>query len=83
MNKKITYRTLSTGNYLGRFGRYYIFIRKRKHYVLEGFEKFRQWYTAYIGINGEWLYAEGIFGSSLSNIKKAKNWVREKLDKIP
>jgi hypothetical protein len=65
---RITYRKLSTGNYTGRAGGFYFFIYKREH---------GNWYTARIGYKGEWLAAEGQFGSYLKTIKKAKGWVKE------
>ena len=79
---KVSYRKLNTGNYYGHYGKYYILIRKREHFKYEGFEKYVFWYTAYIGLNGEWIYAEGMFGSYLKTIKKAKSWVKEKLKSI-
>lgn len=62
---------------MGRCGKYYIFIRARKHYVREGFEKYMQWWTAHIWLNKGHVASEGIFGSSLRTIKKAKNWVKQ------
>jgi hypothetical protein len=76
---KITYRKTAKGNYVGRCGKYYIFMHIRKHYVIEGFQTYRQWYTVYIVANKELVASEGVFSSSLGNIKKAKKWVREKL----
>lgn len=77
MTNKITYWRLKNGNYRGRFGKYFIFIRARNHYNHQGFDKFYKWWTAIISLNGEALFGEGIFGSSLSTIKKAKDWVKQ------
>lgn len=74
---RITYRKLPTGNYIGRAGKFYFFIYKREHGKWDGFDKYVKWYTARIGVNGEWIAGEGIFGSYLKTIKKAKWWVRQ------
>lgn len=70
---KITYRKLPTGNYVGRYGRYYISIYKRERIGREG------WNIAMITLNKEYVSSEGFFGTSLSTIKKAKDWVKSKL----
>lgn len=80
--KPITYRRLKNGNYVGRKGKYHIGLRRRKHYVIEGFETFRSWWTAYITLNGKGVAAEGFFGSSLNTLVKAKKWVRDKFKEI-
>lgn len=75
----MTYRRLPTGNYIAYSGPYYVFLRRRKHYKREGFLVFGSWWTAYIGKGGEWLESEGVFGSSLNTLVKAKKWVKHKL----
>lgn len=62
-----------------KFGKYYAKIRLRKHYKKEGFDSFWQHYTVLIGRGGEWLWGEGIFGTSLRNLKAAKSWAKNKL----
>jgi hypothetical protein len=74
---RITYRKLSTGNYTGRAGGFYFFIYKREHGRWDGFDKYVKWYTVRIGYKGDWLAAEGQFGSYLKTIKKAKGWVKD------
>lgn len=72
MRTNITYRKLSTGNYLGRCGKYYLFIRRRPH---------GKW-NAIIGIGGEWLIGEGYHTTSLPTIPKAKAWIKTKLSTV-
>lgn len=74
---KVTYRKLKNGNYIGRCSKYYFFIYKREHGRWDGFDKYVKWYTARIGIGGEWITSEGQFGSYLNTIKKAKSWIKE------
>lgn len=70
--KSVNYRKLSTGNYLGRSGNYYVFIFRRPH---------GGWCVSLsLGkatINTHW--AEGYFAKSLPTISKAKQWVKEKI----
>lgn len=66
---KITYRKLTTGNYLGRAGKYYIFIYRRPH---------GKW-CCRIGDGKEWLWQEGYHGTFLTTIKKVKEWARDKI----
>lgn len=75
--KKITYRKVRRGRYFGRCGKLYIFIYMREHGHWDGFDKYCKWYTAIVGEAGEWLYAEGQFGSSLRTLNIAKEWVRK------
>lgn len=77
----VKYRKLSTGNYLGRSGKYYIFIYKREHGKWDGFDRYVKWYTARIGIGGEWVAWEGTFGSYLKTLGKAKWWVKNWISK--
>jgi len=76
---KVNYRKLKNGNYLGRYGKYYIYLKVKKHYVREGFKTFRSWWTAIITLNKEVVQSEGVLGSSLGTLKKAKKWVKGKL----
>lgn len=73
---------LKTGNWMGYSGKYYVFLRIRKHYVREGFDKFQSWWTALIGTNGWWKMAEGVFGSHLSTLPKAKKWAENKVKSL-
>lgn len=67
---KITYRKTSKGNYVGRCGRYYIFIYKRPH---------GKWCSS-IAIGNYPVFSEGYFTTYLNTVKKAKDWVKNKLN---
>lgn len=73
------WRRLNTGNWMGYSGKYYVFLRIRKHYVREGFDRFRSWWTGIIGTGGEWIASEGVFGSFLRTIPIAKRWAENKI----
>jgi hypothetical protein len=70
MKGKVTYRKLSTGNYTGRYGKYYVFLQRRKY---------GNWWSATITYNKEWFASESYLGSSLKTLQKAKQWVIKKL----
>ena len=73
-------RRLTTGNYFGYYKGMYVFLRKRVHGKWDGHEKYKSWWTALIGKNGEWLFGEGVFGSYLNTLKKAKWWAKRIID---
>lgn len=77
--KKINYRKVGRFRYFGRCGKYYIFIYAREHGKWDGFDKYVRWYTVRIGSGGEWMWGEGRFGSYLKTLKKAKDWVKNKI----
>ena len=57
-------RPLNTGNKLGYYKGYYVFIYKRPH---------GKWCCC-IGKKGEWLWSEGYFSSWITTISIAKKW---------
>ncbi len=65
------FRKTTAGNYIGYFPGHYVFIYKRPHGS----------YCAVIRrIGSEYiLYREGYFGTCLSTLSKAKDWVTQKL----
>ena len=67
----MNYRKLTTGNYLGRQGKFYAFIFRRPH---------GKWCAA-ITCNKEPVGIEGYHGTYLSTLSKAKNWVKITVEK--
>lgn len=68
---KVKYRKLSTGNYVGRYKSFFIFIRKRPH---------GKWNAIGTNIKDKIYFMEGYHGTSLKTITNAKRWVEEKLN---
>lgn len=59
------FRKLPTGNYQGRNGKYYAFIKKMPH---------GKW-AADISLGGDVIAAEGYHTTSLHTVSKAMAWV--------
>lgn len=60
-----TFRKVSTGNYIGRDGKYYIFIVKRESYFL----------SYIVGEKGWVMWVN----KSITTIEKVKDWVAQKI----
>lgn len=74
----MTYKRTKNG-YTARYGKKSIFLHKRSHGKFDGFPRSVHWYTATISLNGEIIASEGVFGSNLKTLAKAKTWVKSKL----
>ncbi len=68
---KTNFRKLSTGNWQGRQGKYYVFIFKRPH---------GKW-CAHITLEGRSIASEGYFSTYLHTIAKAMGWADSRIDK--
>jgi hypothetical protein len=65
------FRKLSTGNWMGRNGKYYAFIFKRPH---------GKW-CAFVTKDKQPVAAEGYFTTSLHTIGKAMSFVESKINR--
>ena len=63
------FKKTKAGNYFGYYKGHYVSTYRRPH---------GKW-CCMIGRKGLWLYSEGYFGTSLSNLKKVKDWIKEKI----
>lgn len=67
--KYMTLRKLPTSNYYDYHLGHYLFIFRRPH---------GKW-CCRIGMDGQWLYQEGYYGTYLNKLKKAKAWAKDKI----
>ena len=68
----INWRKLSNGNYVGRKGKWYVFIYRRPH---------GKW-CCEISCDKRIVFIEGFFATSLPTTKIAKQWAFDKLKNI-
>jgi hypothetical protein len=79
---RIKWKRLSSGNWMAYSEGYIAFLRRRVHYKREGFDKFWVHWTVFITKNKEYAASEGVFGTSLSTIIKAKKWTINAIKKL-
>lgn len=62
-------RKLSTGNYIGYYKGYYVFVLTK---IVDC-----KFYSVSIGKKGKWLFSEGFHSSYFKTIPKVKQWAKE------